>query len=146
MTVRTFGRKGSEDAAMASRREAFLASERARREQPSPAEPNNDPAPVAATSRPIFVREKSLAVAYMAWFFFGAISAHRFYLGYPSSAVAQACLWIISWMMIAAGFLFAGFGLLAGCLWMIADAFLIPGLCRGANERARQNATEFAFA
>ena len=29
MTARTFGRKGSEDAVMASRREAFLASERA---------------------------------------------------------------------------------------------------------------------
>lgn len=145
MTARTFGRKGSDDAAMASRREAFLASERARREQLSVEKPETGGNPEVA-SRPIFVREKSVGVAYMLWFFFGAISAHRFYLGYSSSAVIQACLWIVSWMMIAAGFLFAGFGLLAAGIWMIVDAFVIPSLCRGANERARQNATAYAFA
>ena len=144
MTARTFGRKGSEDAVMASRREAFIASERVRREQASIETPEVARIP-EAVSRPIFVREKSVAVAYMLWFFFGAISAHRFYLGYPSSAVMQASLWIVSWMMVAAGFIFAAFGLLAAALWMIGDAFFIPGLCRGANERARQNATAYAF-
>jgi TM2 domain-containing membrane protein YozV len=145
MTARTFGRKGSEDAEMASRREAFLASERARREQPSLERPETARSPEVA-SRPIFVREKSVGVAYLLWFFFGALSAHRFYLGYSSSAAAQAGLWFVSWMMIAAGFLLAGFGLVIAAIWMIGDAFVIPSLCRGANERARQNATAFAFA
>ena len=62
------------------------------------------------------------ACAYLLWFFFGAVSAHRFYLGYPSSAVIQASLWFVSWMMLAAGFLYAAFGLLAAALWMIGDA------------------------
>ena len=145
MTARTFGRKGSEDAEMASRREAFLASERARREQQSFEAPEPARSPEVG-SRPIFVREKSVSVAYLLWFFFGAISAHRFYLGYSSSAVFQASLWVVSWMMVAAGFILAGFGLLAAAIWMIGDAFVIPSLCRSANERARQSAAAFAFA
>jgi hypothetical protein len=80
MTARTFGRKGSEDAVMASRREAFLASERARREQQSIERPEAARS-LEVASRPIIVREKSVGVAYLLWFFFGALSAHRVYLG-----------------------------------------------------------------
>ena len=145
MTARTFGRKGSEDAVMASRREAFLASERARREQQSIERPEAARS-LEVASRPIIVREKSVGVAYLLWFFFGALSAHRFYLGYSSSAAVQAGLWFVSWMMIAAGFLLAAFGLVVAAIWMIGDAFVIPSLCRAANERARQNAAAYAFA
>ena len=45
----------------------------------------------AGTSRcrratPVYVREKSMGTAYLLWFVLGGFSAHRFYLGYPTSA------------------------------------------------------------
>lgn len=150
MTVRTFGRKGSDDTGMARRREAFIAEERAQRACRAQEGATAAGAPIlresaVLTERPIFAREKSLAIAYLWWFLCGAISAHRFYLGFPISALAQASLWIVGALGLASGFLPAGFGLLAAFLWVLADLFLIPSLCRSANERARQNEAAYAF-
>lgn len=67
--------------------------------------------------------QKSVAVAYALWFFLGLISLHRFYLGRPGSALLQ----------IASYFILVGF------LWLLIDAFLIPGMVdkHRAGVRAR---------
>lgn len=52
----------------------------------------------------------STGVAYLLWFFLGWISAHRFYLGRPATAILQ----ILSYFI------------LIGFIWLLIDAFLIP--------------------
>ena len=56
----------------------------------------------------------SVGVAYLFWFLLWFVSAHRFYLGRPGTAVLQ----IISYFI------------LIGFVWVIIDAFLIPGMIR----------------
>lgn len=137
MTAGAFGRKGSVDgAALAARRAAFLAEERARARRP-------DHAPA---SNPVFVREKSLGTAYLLWFFLGGLSAHRFYLGFPVSGVIQAALWPLGWAFLVSGSLLTFVVMAGGGLWILVDAFLIPGLQKQANARIRRNASAAAFA
>ncbi len=173
MTGRTFGRRGINDGGaavprafageprartfhpareaavdprddIAARRAAFLAGERARAAQPAQAE-DFTPRPEAAPARPIFVREKSLAAAYVLWFFLGGLSVHRFYLGYPVSGALQLGLLVVSWSMAAAGQYAAFFGFIVCGLWLLVDGFMIAGLHRKANARARE-AAACAFA
>lgn len=66
--------------------------------------------------------QKSVAVAYALWFFFGLISLHRFYLGRPISAILQ----ILSYLV------------LIGFFWWLADAFLIPDMARRYRARLRE--------
>ena len=118
---------------LAVRRAAFLAEERARPRQESRVEdfarPRNDTRPPIAP--------KSMTKAYVRWFFGGGLSAHRFYLGFPASAIIQLMLTPISYVMLInkspAGLVLAS----AASLWLVGDAFLIPGLLRRANERGR---------
>ena len=60
--------------------------------------------------------KKDVGITYLLWFFLGAFSAHRFYLGRTGSAIAQ---------MLTLG----GLG-----VWLLADAFLIPKMVREYNE------------
>lgn len=137
-----FGRKGTVDgAALAARRAAFLAEERARAGRPAPSGGPGHP-PLT----PVFVREKSVGVAYLLWFFLGGLSGHRFYLGYSTSAAIQASLTPIAYAMLVAGSLFGVLPLFAAGLWILGDAFLIPGMVRQANDRIRRNATSHVFA
>lgn len=141
MSGATFGRKGAgADPALAARRAAFLAEERARTHQPTPGE---DCRPSAT---PVFVREKSVGTAYLLWFFFGGLSAHRFYLGFPASGAIQVGMAMLGYGLIfsksPAGLIF----LLGWSLWLLADVFLIVGLHRKANERARGGALGPVFA
>ena len=55
---------------------------------------------------------KSAGAAYLLWFFLGFVSAHRFYLGKPISAILQ----IISYFF------------LIGFVWWFLDFFLIPSI------------------
>jgi TM2 domain-containing membrane protein YozV len=64
---------------------------------------------------------KSVAAAYLLWFFLGWISAHRFYLGRPVSAIFQ----ILSYFI------------LIGFVWWFIDAFLIPGIIQADKDRIR---------
>jgi CDP-diglyceride synthetase len=64
----------------------------------------------------------SQTVAYLMWFFLGLFSGHRFYLGRPLSAILQ----------IASYFILVGF------LWLLVDAFLIPGMVRSRQDIIRQ--------
>lgn len=161
MTARTFGRKGGgglappsrqifgnaptdaghADPEMQRRVEAFLASERARKDSA----PGDGVRGTAAANLAPVPGEKSLVAAYVIWFFFGAISGHRFYLGFPASGVVQASLWVVSWMLIMGGFFGAVLGLGAAGLWTLVDAFLIPGLHRRAVERQRELRAGYVF-
>ena len=64
----------------------------------------------------------SVAAAYLLWFFLGILSAHRFYLGRPGSAILQILLFFV----------------LIGFIWLLVDLFLIPGMVRERQDAIRQ--------
>lgn len=63
----------------------------------------------------------STAVAYLFWFFLWFVSAHRFYLGRPGTAILQ----IVSYFVVV------------GFIWVLIDAFLIPGMIRQRQNEIR---------
>lgn len=65
----------------------------------------------------------STAIAYLLWLFLWFVSGHRFYLGRPASAILQ----IVSYFLII------------GFVWVIIDAFLIPGMLREKRAEMRQS-------
>lgn len=64
----------------------------------------------------------SSGVAYLLWFFTGWVSGHRFYLGKPGTAILQ----ILSYFI------------LVGFIWLLIDAFLIPGMIQEKRNEIRQ--------
>lgn len=64
---------------------------------------------------------KSTGVAYLLWLFLFLVSAHRFYLGRPVSAILQ----IVSYFI------------LIGFVWALIDAFLIPGMVQQQKNELR---------
>ncbi|MCX5517118.1 TM2 domain-containing protein [Kaistia defluvii] len=64
----------------------------------------------------------STATAYLLWLFLWFVSAHRFYLGRPGTAILQ----ILSYFI------------LIGFIWVLIDAFLIPGMIRERQNEIRQ--------
>ena len=72
----------------------------------------------------------SVGLAYALWFFLGIVSAHRFYLGRPGTAILQ----ILSYLV------------LVGFIWLLVDAFLIPSMVRGKQGELRQRFTTEALA
>lgn len=76
---------------------------------------------------------KSVGVAYLLWFFLGSAGGHRFYTGRTGSAIAMLALTIAG---IALSVIGVGLVLLAAVgIWVIVDAFLIPGWIRNTNMR-----------
>ena len=65
----------------------------------------------------------SVVVAYLLWLFLWFVSAHRFYLGRPVSAVLQ----ILSYFV------------LIGFVWVLIDALLIPGMIRARQDDSRRD-------
>ena len=61
-------------------------------------------------------------LAYLLWFFLWFVSGHRFYLGRPGTAVLQ----ILSYFVVI------------GFVWVLIDAFLIPGMVREKNDAIRR--------
>ena len=75
--------------------------------------------------------KKSVGVAYLLWFFLGGVGGHRFYAGKTGSAIAILALTIIGALLASVGigiFLLAIVG-----IWVLVDAFLIPGWIRNTN-------------
>ncbi len=74
---------------------------------------------------------KSMGIAYVLWFFLGTLGGHRFYASKTGSAVTQLLLTILGWATVAlgVGFLF----LIVVGIWVLVDAFLIPGWIRSHN-------------
>ncbi|MFN4225540.1 MAG: TM2 domain-containing protein [Hyphomonas sp.] len=69
--------------------------------------------------------KKSAGAAYLLWFFLGWISAHRFYLGKPVTAMLQ----ILSYFI------------LVGFLWWLLDLVLIPSIIRDKMDETRRRAS-----
>ncbi|HTT48784.1 MAG TPA: TM2 domain-containing protein [Pseudolabrys sp.] len=65
--------------------------------------------------------KKTALVAYLLWFFVGAFGGHNFYLKRTGVAVTQL---ILSLTVV---------GLLITAVWILVDAFLIPGWVRNQN-------------
>jgi len=77
--------------------------------------------------------KKSAVVAYLLWFFLGALGGHRFYVGKIGSAIGMIILLVIGSMLAMVGI---GTVLLAILgIWVIVDAFLIPKWIRIDNTR-----------
>lgn len=66
---------------------------------------------------------KSAGAAYFLWFFLGFLSAHRFYLGKPVTAILQ----IFSYFLII------------GFVWWIVDLFLIPSIINDKMNETRDH-------
>lgn len=119
---------------------AFLADERARRQQEGGDRQEYagdiDRLPKGrATSRAKAAGDRSILMAYVWWYFCGAIAAHRFYLGATQSAFAMLGLfWGGLAMGLATGSGWPALLIAVWFLWVIADLFLIPGMVRRANE------------
>ncbi|MDB5601129.1 MAG: hypothetical protein JWN71_3173 [Xanthobacteraceae bacterium] len=76
--------------------------------------------------------KKSMPVSYLLWFFLGGFGGHRFYNGKTGSAVAQLLLTIFGILLLFA----YGLGLLLlfpVWIWVLVDAFLIPGWVKNQN-------------
>lgn len=63
----------------------------------------------------------STGAAYLLWFFLWFVSGHRFYLGRPGTAILQ----ILSYFV------------LIGFIWLLIDAFLIPGMIQDKKNDIR---------
>lgn len=142
MQPKTFGRKPSASDDIARKRAAFVASERARADNPAPRPAMRPMSPVesmqiAAQRLPERTApEKSLLIAYLLWFLLGQISAHRFYLGAYRSAIVQAsCVFGGAVIIIfetysksPSGILFGLIPMIVGLIWLFFDLFLMPGI------------------
>jgi TM2 domain-containing membrane protein YozV len=71
-------------------------------------------------------RQKSLVVAYLLWFFFGMIGAHRFYMDRIPSGLAQLTIVFLQmfFVFVSIKLVLVSLGLLS--LWVLVDAVLIP--------------------
>ena len=65
--------------------------------------------------------KKTALVAYILWFFLGLFGAHNFYLKRTGVAVAQL---ILTLTLV---------GMVITVVWVLVDAFLIPGWVRNQN-------------
>ena len=82
---------------------------------------------------------KSTGLAYVLWFFLGAIGVHRFYLGRGGSGFAMLALFVVGLLTAAAGIGFVFLAVLG--IWALVDLFLIPGMVRRNQEIIRQRMT-----
>lgn len=135
------------DDEMARRRAAFIAQERARAGSSGAAtEPGERGSTIAPSVRTIYRSRKSMGVAYLIWFLLGQTGAHRFYLGQTASAAVQLGLWVVNLALMLNASMLSIVTLIAGAIWIIGDAFLIPGMVRRANEQHSTAAISEAFA
>lgn len=70
---------------------------------------------------------KTVIVAYLLWFFLGLLGGHNFYLKRTWIAIAQLILSIAGLITVVS--------LIISAIWVLVDAFLIPGWVRVQNNR-----------
>lgn len=75
--------------------------------------------------------KKSVGVTYLLWFFLGGLGGHRFYAGKTGSAILLLAITLIGVFLSAVGI--GLFFLAITAIWVIIDAFLIPGWIRNKN-------------
>ena len=78
---------------------------------------------------------KSIGVAYLLWFFLGSFGAHRFYLHRPTSAILMLVLLIVGLLTVTV--IVGAFLLVVLAIWVLVDAFLIPGMVQGHKSQVR---------
>lgn len=61
---------------------------------------------------------KNILVAYLLWWFLGALGVHRFYLDRPKSGLAQILLLAFGWLPLFLGWIALG-------LWWLFDAYFV---------------------
>jgi TM2 domain-containing membrane protein YozV len=87
---------------------------------------------------------KSTGAAYLLWFFLGGIGGHRFYLGRIKTALLMLIISILGWLTIFAYglglFLLVPLG-----IWVLLDAFLIPGMIQRHKDNIRAELTNQAL-
>jgi TM2 domain-containing membrane protein YozV len=99
-----------------------------------------DTASSAARQQMLYdANKKSVGLSYLLWFFLGCLGAHRFYLGQTGTAIVQLMLFIIGWATVIVGIGILLLGVLG--IWVLIDAFLIPGLARDHNIRLADRIT-----
>ena len=88
--------------------------------------------------------KKSTGVAYLLWFFLATFAAHRFYLGKTASAMLMVFLF---WGGLILSIVYIGFFMLiAFGVWILVDAFLIPGMIeQDANSKRARISNEVAL-
>lgn len=69
----------------------------------------------------------------MLWLLLGGLGAHRFYNGRTGSGVAILLLNVFGWLTLA--LVVGAFFLVIVGVWVIVDAFLIPGWVSGHNTK-----------
>ena len=91
-----------------------------------------------AYARPVYIRPKSMLVAYLLWLFLGVFGVHKLYLAQPFQFVFYLILHGLGWLLAAIfiGYLF--FGLLA--LLLLIDIVAIPLRVGSLNARMTRRA------
>jgi TM2 domain-containing membrane protein YozV len=87
----------------------------------------------AAAPQQYAMPPKSLALAYVLWFFLGGLGIHRFYLGRTGTGVAQLMMALIGGVLTLIGI--GVFILAIKGIWLFVDIFLMPAMAREENIR-----------
>src|SRR6056297_1658044 len=79
--------------------------------------------------------KKSTGITYLLWFLFGGLGIHRFYLGKTSSGLIMLSMSVLGILTLV---IYIGAFLLIGVVvWMIIDAFRIPGMVDADAKKKR---------
>ena len=77
----------------------------------------------------------SKGIAYLLWFFVGSFGVHRFYLGETTTGAIMLGLWLLG---VLSFFVIGFISLIPLGIWLVVDAFLIPGMVDERTDAIRQ--------
>ena len=78
--------------------------------------------------------KKSAGIAYLLWFLFGILGAHRLYLG-DGKGLLIPCLIVFGFFVGLGAPELGIFVMIAGAGWWFIDLFLIPNLAQQYNQK-----------
>jgi len=95
-------------------------------------QPHGQPVqPIAVAPVMMVQQPKSMAVAYLLWFFLGSPGIHKFYLNQTGQGILYLCLFLTGWATV--WFLIGIIPLVILGILLIIDIFLIPGRVNHLN-------------